>query len=593
MPQALVPARLAFQEGIPYSEAFGDLYHSAEGGPAQSRHVFLAGNGLPGRWAGRERFVVLETGFGLGLNFLATWQAWRRDPARCRRLHFASIEARPFSVSDLRTLHENYPELSEEAAALHSRWPVLVPGMHRLEFDSGNVVLTLYFADIKGLRSLRLAADAIYLDGFAPAKNPDMWSPQSLRAVSRLAAPGATAATWSVAASVRAALEETGFEIEKRPGFGFKKDMLAARLLRKGNEISSTKKNRKATVIGAGLAGAALCERLCARGWEVTLVERHAAPAQEASGNHAGTFHPIVTPDDSVFARLTRAAFLLSLSSWERIETIRWDRCGVLQLSRNEKEEASQRASIANLALPPEYAQLVSREEASAHAGVEVAAGGLWFPGAGWIKPRSLVQALLDACGKRLTRSFNHEFKLGNKEELIILATADDALHRVPHARLRRVRGQLTYVPEGNLEPPHVVLLRGGMVLPAVDGLCVAGASFDIDDDDPSPRPESDAGNLERLERILPGSLLNSGNLGNRVAFRTVAHDRLPIAGKLADGVYGALAFGSRGLIWSTLAAEIVASELEGEPLPVEGMLADALAPWRFARRAQRRQAPA
>src|ERR1700687_4709868 len=236
MPQALVPARLAFQEGIPYSEAFGDVYRSAAGGPAQSRHVFLAGNGLPGRWAGRERFVVLETGFGLGLNFLTTWQAWRADPSRCRRLHFVSIEASPFSLSDLRRLHENYPELSDEAAALHSRWPMLLPGMHRLELDSGNVVLTLYFADIKRLRALRLAADAIYLDGFAPAKNPDMWAPQSLRAISRLAAPDATAATWSVAASVRAALEETGFEVEKRPGFGGKREMLTARLIRPGRQ---------------------------------------------------------------------------------------------------------------------------------------------------------------------------------------------------------------------------------------------------------------------------------------------------------------------------------------------------------------------
>jgi tRNA 5-methylaminomethyl-2-thiouridine biosynthesis bifunctional protein len=594
MPHALVPARLAFQEGIPYSEAFGDLYHSAAGGPAQSRHVFLAGNGLPGRWAGRERFVILETGFGLGLNFLTTWQAWRADPSRCRRLHFVSIEACPFSLYDLRTVHEGYPELRDEAAALHSRWPMLVPGMHRLEFDAGNVVLTLYFADIKRLRALRLAADAIYLDGFAPAKNPDMWSPQSLRAVSRLAAPGATAATWSVAASVRGALEETGFIVEKRPGFGFKREMLVARASRK--TLSSPEaRNRTATVVGAGLAGAALCERLCARGWKVTLIERHGTPAQEASGNHAGSFHPIVTPDDSVFARLARAAFLLSLSRWERIQGLRWDRCGALQLSRNEKEAASQRASIANLALPPEYAQLVSREEASAHAGVEVAAGGLWFPQAGWIKPRSLVEALLDACGSRLSRVFGNDVsslkEMVSESKTTILATANDALHPVAHARLRRVRGQLTCLPAESFEAPHVVALRGGMVLPSVDGLCAVGASFDVEDDDPAPRVSSDEGNLERLGRILPAfSLSNLSSLKSRVAFRTVASDRLPLAGKIRENVYGLLALGSRGLIWSSLGAELIAAELEGEPLPLEADLVDALHPARFARRAERRR---
>src|SRR3954466_12165292 len=213
MPQPLVPARLAFREAIPYSEAFGDVYHSAAGGLAQSRHVFLGGNGLPERWAGRDRFVVLETGFGLGLNFLATWQAWRHDAARCRRLHFVSIESRPFALPDLRVLHQDHAELAPQAAQLHARWPVLVPGVHRLAFESGSLVLTLFFGDITQARSLRLQADAIYLDGFAPAKNPEMWSPQTLRAISRLAGPRATVATWSVASSVRSALQETGFEV--------------------------------------------------------------------------------------------------------------------------------------------------------------------------------------------------------------------------------------------------------------------------------------------------------------------------------------------------------------------------------------------
>ena len=593
MPQPLVPARAAFQEGTPYSEAFGDVYHSADGGLAQADHVFLKGNQLPNRWRGRETFVILETGFGLGINFLTTWQAWRRDPQRCRRLHFVSVEKHPFSLQDLRTLHERYPQVREEAAELHSVWPILVPGGHRLVFEGGAVVLTLFFAEIKVIRDLRLAADAIYLDGFSPVKNPEMWSPQTLRAISRLAAPGATVATWSVASSVRAALEETGFEVEKRPGFGFKREMLCARLVRKGNEIPSVK-TKTATVIGAGLAGAAVCERLCARGWDVTLIERHAEAAQEASGNHAGTFHPIVTPDDSVFARLTRAGFLFSVSQWARYSEIRWDRCGALQLARDEKEAASQRSSISALGLPPEYAQLATRAEATAHAGVPVAAGGLWFPEAGWIQPASLANALLDACGTRLHRVFGKEVsslkEMLSGAETIVLATADDSLHRIAHARLRRVRGQISYLPEESFEAPHVVVLRGGMVLPPVNGLCVVGASFDIDDDDPAPRASSHEGNMERLGRILPGfSRSDPESWEGRVAFRTVARDRLPIAGRIEGSVYGLLALGSRGLIWSSLAAELLASALEGEPLPLEGKLADALDPGRFALRARKK----
>src|SRR5256885_230678 len=484
----LIPARLEFAaDGTPWSEEFGDVYHSAAGGPAQVRHVFLAGNRLPERWAGRERFVIVETGFGFGLNFLATWQAWRRDPARCGRLHFVSLEKHPFTLSNLRVLHSRYPEFENEAAQLHACWPMLVPGAHRLELDAGRVVLTLFFSDIKLLRELRLAADAIYLDGFSPARNPDMWSHALLRAVSRLAGPGATAATWSVAAPVRAALESAGFAVEKSAGFGSKREMLRARYSRKANSVSTP--GRNALVIGAGLAGAAICERLCARGWQVRLMERHAMPAQEASGNHAGSFHPLVTPDDSVFARLTRAGFLYGLSRWSKLESIRWDRCGVLQLARDAKDEASQRASIAALALPAEYAQYVTREEASAHAGVPVEAAGLWFPEAGWIQP---------------------------------------------------------------------------------------------------PAARSHAGNLERLQRII--SVKTSPHpLEGRVAFRIVAPARLPLVGALAEGVYGALAYGSRGFLWAALAAEVLASELEGEPMPVEGTLLNALDPGRFARRAMRR----
>ena len=586
MPAPLEPARLAFKDGVPYSEAFGDVYHSAAGGPGQAGHVFLKGNGLPERWAGRRRFVILESGFGAGLNFLVTWQAWRRDPRRCERLHFVSVEKHPFTLEDAQLFHESFFELKSEAAELRARWPLLVPGAQRLELDGGRVVLTLHLSDIKVLRDLRLAADAVYLDGFSPGRNPDMWSAQLMRSVSRLCSEGATLATWSVAAPVREALERTGFAVEKRPGFGHKREMLVARSTR-GKSISSFEK--RAVVVGAGLAGAAVCERLCARGWEVELHERRSEPAQEASGNHAGTFHPLATPDDNVMARLTRASYLYSLHRWFFLENLRWDPCGVLQLARTAKEDASQQRAVAGW--PAEYAQYVTREEAARHAGVPLPAGGLWFAQSGWIKPRSLVRAQLGACGSLLKRSFGKEIEKLPKAPIVILANSGEApkLQPVPHLRLRRVRGQLSYVPAGRLEPPRVVVLRGGMVLPPVDGVCVVGASYDIDDDDAAPRADSHAGNLARLKEIMSQGLEDSSSVEGRVAFRAVAPDRLPVVGKISEGVYGAFAYGSRGLVWAALAAELIASELEGEPLPVEGALADALHPSRFARRASAR----
>ena len=228
-------------DGTPYSAAFDDVYHSASGGLDQSRHVFLAGNDLLGenaRWHGRDGYTILETGFGLGLNFLATWQAWRNDPQRPGRLHFISVEKHPFRGEDLRSLHARWPELAELSAALTAAWPMLAPGLHQLRFDAGRVRLTLGFGDaIALLPKLSLAADALYLDGFAPVKNPDMWSGAVANALAALAAPDATLATWTVLEDVMARLAAAGFALEKRPGFGTKRYMLAGR---KPGEASSS-----------------------------------------------------------------------------------------------------------------------------------------------------------------------------------------------------------------------------------------------------------------------------------------------------------------------------------------------------------------
>lgn len=224
----LEPARLILDEdGTPISETYGDIYHSAAGGHAQARHVFLAGNGLPARWQGRENFTILETGFGLGINFMATWLAWRNDPQRSVTLHFISLEKHPFNVADLVVAHAAWPEFAELAAELRESWPPLRAGEHRLELDGGRVILTLVFGDaVEALPALDVAVDAFYLDGFSPARNPDLWSPALCRSLARLAAGGATLATWSVAGSVRRALIDASFVVKKRPGFAGKRQML-------------------------------------------------------------------------------------------------------------------------------------------------------------------------------------------------------------------------------------------------------------------------------------------------------------------------------------------------------------------------------
>src|SRR6185503_11844884 len=389
------------------------------------------------------------------------------------------------------------------------------------------------------------------------------------------------------------ALQGAGFSVEKLPGFGTKREMLAGRLIRRTRE-SQKYESKKAMVIGAGVAGAAVSERLASRGWQVTLIERHPEPAAEASGNHAGVFHPIVSPDDSLFARFTRASFLFLLNHWKDFDSVEWKRCGVLQLARDAEEKTSQRRALETLGYPARYAQF------------EETKGGIWFREAGWVKPRRLVQALL--ARKDIEAKFDREvsvleFGSGNWKAIdrqkkviasapvVILANAADALRLSPQpeVRLRRVRGQLTHVPAiAGLD--HVVL-RGGMALPGIDGISVVGASYDIGDEDAQLRTDSHAGNLERLEQMLPGTArgLDPAKLDGRVAFRAVVRDRLPLVGPLGGGLFGSFAFGSRGLLWASLAGEIIASTLEGEPLPVERKLAAAVDPGRFALRARRK----
>ncbi|NLC37343.1 MAG: tRNA (5-methylaminomethyl-2-thiouridine)(34)-methyltransferase MnmD, partial [Alcaligenaceae bacterium] len=234
--QSLQPGRLDFDPlGTPVSTLYGDVYHARAGALAQARYVFIRGNGLPERWAGRESFTVCETGFGLGNNFLALWQAWRDCPQRPQRLHVLSFEAHPFSREDLAVaLAGHAGVLRDMADALLAEWPPLLPGLHRLEFEGGRLTLTLAFGRVEYLaRQVEARADAFFLDGFSPAHNPAMWSRSLFGQLVRMASPGATAATWCSAGQVRRDLAAAGFLVTREPGFGGKRQMSRA-VLRPG-----------------------------------------------------------------------------------------------------------------------------------------------------------------------------------------------------------------------------------------------------------------------------------------------------------------------------------------------------------------------
>ena len=625
-------------DGTPYSDAFEDLYHAAHGGLAQAQLVFLTGNGLPARWQGRESFVILETGFGLGLSFLATWQAWRDDPRRSRRLHFISVEKFPFCAADLAPLHERWPELAGLSAELRAKWPPLVPGFHRLNLDGGRVILTLMFGDAQDcLRQLKARVDAFYLDGFSPAKNPELWSPQLFKAISRLAATEATAATWTVAAAVREGLALAGFKCEKLPGFPPKRDRLAARFEpRFPIPEAPPAPRRHAIVIGAGIAGTSVCERLGARGWDIDLIERRTEPGREASGNHAGCLLPLISRDDSRPSRISRACFLYALRALQGLtdagSPARWGRTGVLQLAKDARHEALQKATVEDLGFPAEFARFIDADQASALLGRAVDVGGWHFPDGAWANPPGICQALMETHGDRVRRHFattalSLAFKSGvwhvldaegrtiAAATLLILANGGDAI-RFPQAAglpLKKIRGQVSHLPATEFTAPSLVVCRDGYLTPDVDGTACLGASFDLEDPDETLRVSDHAANLAHLERLLPGAgdHLDPTRLKGKVGFRPASLDRLPLVGALPSGdspddkpptllrhlgrwpgLHGVLGYGSRGLVWAPLMAELLACQLEGEPLPLESDLLEALDPGRFLLRASKRGKP-
>lgn len=220
---------LLWKDGQPWSARFDDRYFSADSGIDETRHVFLQGNRLAERFAAladRQRFCIGETGFGTGLNFLCAWQLFEQAAPAGAALTFHGVEAHPLDTGTLRTALALWPSLQAQAQALCAAWPGEAPGRHRLDF--GRVQLQLDLDDVAAAlpRWAAHSIDAWFLDGFAPATNPAMWSEPVLAEVARTARPGATLATYTSAGWVRRGLQRAGFQVRRVPGFGSKREML-------------------------------------------------------------------------------------------------------------------------------------------------------------------------------------------------------------------------------------------------------------------------------------------------------------------------------------------------------------------------------
>ncbi|BDT57329.1 tRNA 5-methylaminomethyl-2-thiouridine biosynthesis bifunctional protein MnmC [Massilia varians] len=540
---------------------------------------------LRAHWRGRARYTVFDTRYGDGARVRAWQEAWRADPEAPARLHVVALA------------------------------DGLLPGFHRIPQDDPRLTLTLLAAPFEvALAQLGAQPDYVYLDAVAGAG--------FARPLARIAGSGARLHAAALDAEQRAALQAQGFIFE---GDGA---VFASRKPRLPQPPVLAQEHKRALVIGAGLAGSAACASLCARGWQVTLVERHAAPAMEASGNLAGIFMPLLSRDDNIPTRLTRAAYLYALRAWRALggigAAIEGQACGVLQLARDAGHAEVSRSIARDAHYPPEYARWLEAREAEALLGLPAPSGGWLFPQGGWARPGSVCEAMLRSCGERLATRFGagsislerdgdewlaraEDGRVVAQAPTVVLASGAGArsLAQSRALPLAALRGQVSHLDSSKLPALPLVLCREAYLTPAAGGIACAGATYDLDAD-PQLRLSSHDENLERLRGLLSDPLAAAGApLAGRVGFRCVAPDRLPLVGRLPDfgaagaterlrdvprhpGLHALLGYASRGLIWAPLAAELLAAQLEGEPLPLETSLVDALDPARFVLRARR-----
>lgn len=601
--------------GAPYSPRFGDRYRSELGGLEQARDVFLAGCGLPTAWQNKTQWTVLETGFGLGLNFLVTWQAWKADPDQPRMLHFVSTEAFPASADDVLRSAQAHPDLVALATELHAQLWGLLPGFHRLSFEQGRVLLTLCIGDAKTmLKQQQFEADSVYLDGFSPQKNPDIWDIHTFKAVARCCRRGTRIATWTIARAVRDALAQAGFVVHKTPGIPPKRDNLQGEYnpawepkLPTGTSPPELLQPGRCVVVGSGLAGAAVAASLARRGWQVLVLDEADVPAAGASGLPAGLLAPHVSPDDSLLSRLSRSGVRMTLQQAKALLTAKedWQQTGVLQrvmpdadkslpmdLTQSWPETAADWSRLANAA------ELVANgladgDKAFLHsAAAWVKPGSLvkaWLatPGVSW-RGKAKVASLVSGKGSWHLRDETRQ-TLAEADLVVIaagfgsLALAAGVMHKPP--ALQAIRGQVSW--SGSIAGAGQIPVNGhGSFIPAVPlaqgTAAIFGATFERDQELAEIKPQDHKDNLQRLEELLPGvDILQSADFEGWAGIRCAMPGRLPLLAPVASDkgaqVWLCTGMGSRGLSFAHLCAELMAAQLHGEPLPLELRLARAM----------------
>lgn len=587
------PRLIWTEDGAPRSGRFDDVYFSQQDGLAETRTVFLTGCGLPGAWAGRRRFTVAELGFGAGLNIAALLDLWRREGAPGGRLHVFSVEGFPLRREEAARALSAWPVLAEASEALLAAWPEPTPGFHRLDLPGFNAVLDLAVGDVEwALGQWTGHADAWFLDGFAPSTNPAMWSEEVMDRIARRSAPGARAATFTVAGSVRRGLAERGFSVAKRPGHGRKRERLEAWL---SEAAYPDTPGPSVAVIGAGIAGAALARAFAAPGIRTTVVEA-ARPGAGASGFPAALVTPRLDAGDPPIAALFAQALERARALYAAIPGAVLAE-GVLQLEQQPRD-AGRFSKVADQTIWPEGSMTVLDSATASDRLGEPVGGGLLMAGAFALRPGAVLEQWLeeaDVIAAHVARLEPHDgrWRLVDGEgltlletDIVVLAAGWGVANLWPEGSLAPVRGQADWV-EGVTASP---VAWGGYAVPTGDGL-LFGATHDRGEVGTEVRPADSARNLAALAARLPALAAGVEAAGPgqaRAAVRATTPDRLPLAGAVPGrpGLFVLGGLGSRGFCAAPLLAEHVAALALGVPSPLPGDLATRVDPARLLKAA-------
>lgn len=568
------------QENTPVSDKFDDVYFSNQDGLAETHYVFLEGNQLWERWINYQEahFVIAETGFGTGLNFFAVTSLFREfrqkhPDSPLKRLYFISFEKYPLPRDALQQAHLAYPQFSHLAQHLQQHWLNPIQGCYRFHFDE--TTLDLWFGDVaENLPQLgdymNGKIDAWFLDGFAPSKNPDMWNEQLYQQMFRFTKPQGTFATFTAASAVRKGLENAGFNITKRKGFGKKRECLSGQKTHEKltalslpwfHSQSANLNKQDIAIIGGGIASLCTAISLLKRGAKITIYCEDEQTALNASGNKQGAFYPQLSDDNDRNIRFYIHAFAYGhqFLQWAIQQQIKFEHefCGVALCAYNEKAE-SKLNKIAELNLPSDLYQSLSQSELSEKVGLPLPFGGAFIPQGAWLAPRQLVQhtfAFLEKQGVQI-KTLQKVTALSQTEngwqittaenktfchEVVVLAnghklTEFEQTQKLP---LYPVRGQVSQIPtSANLLKLKTVLCYDGYLTPvdqAKTSHCI-GASHVRDNATREFSLTEQQENQQKIQQNIPEEWTKevdtSGNLA-RIGVRCSVRDLTPMMGAI------------------------------------------------------------